>query len=345
MNKISNKQSSETREVRTLINNLLHERPTPLKTKLNIDLYNNIFYDYYIKRYHAKELEKKYNMSYKKIKYEMYKSGFTQANFLLKLYSKEFLEEFIKDKTWEKSAKELDLTLSEFRCLLNKYNIKRNTCEYYKINKVNAAFYTSKKYEKEFYYFLGLFITDGCFKGKNSMAIVIKNIGAKELLNKLANTGGHNNIRKYNDFYSLIFNDKNLKEKLLNLGIPEKGKTYNLSSLILPTNKNNLYCLLCGMMDGDGGVYFQKSKFGYRVALTYRICNYSSEFLTKLQLHIKTHLGFRFKVQNYNKGIPKLVLTKRNNSELFFKNMYSICPFYLKCKYKIYLDVLNKVMI
>lgn len=306
---------------------------------------NLLVQDYLENRLSLDELEKKYCKNRKNILYRISKSGFTRASYLRYKYPKEMLEELLLTNTFEALAVKLNLTTSELRVLLKHKGIRRDTKTFYKKNIVNPAFYNSTKYEKEFYYFVGLFVTDGCFAGKNQLRVTICNKGAESLLKKLASIAGHDNVKAYkNGFFSLSFSDEGLKQKLISLGIPEKNKTYQLKDVYIP-NEDCLYSFLCGALDGDGHIGFQKSVFGYKVALDYSLCNYNVEFL--LNLKSKIHeIGFEARVNNNQKqGIPVLTIGARANSKEFYKKMYLKSPLRLECKHQIYLNVINKVMI
>lgn len=301
--------------------------------------------DYLENRLSLEDLEAKYSENRRSILYRISKTGFTRASYLRHRYSKEMLGELLLTNTFESLATKLKLTVGELRVLLKHKGITRDTKTFYKKNIVNPYFYNSTEYEKEFYYFVGLFVTDGCFAGKNQLRIAICNKGAESLLKKLANIAGHDNVKAYkNGFFSLSFSDEGLKQKLISLGIPEKNKTYQLKDVYIP-NEDCLYSFLCGALDGDGHIGFQKSIFGYRVALDYSLCNYNVEFL--LNLKSKIHeIGFEAKVNNNQKqGVPVLTIGTRANSEEFYKKMYSKSPLKLECKHQIYLSVINKVMI
>ncbi|HMT01747.1 MAG TPA: hypothetical protein PKD00_00315 [Burkholderiales bacterium] len=302
--------------------------------------------DYFEKRMTLDELVEKYKRKKATIQYHLMKAGITRAGYLKKRYTKEYLENALTTTTYKTLAKKLNCTLGEFRRLVHFHNIKRNTAQFYKKNIVKEEFYSSKKFEKEFYYFVGLFVTDGCFSGKNSMKISIKNKGAKELLTSLSSIIGNNNVKIYNsEFYTLTLTDRNLKEKLLSLGIPEKEKTYLLRDIYIP-NSDCLYSFLAGALDGDGHIDYQLSYLGYRTSIGYALCNYNIEFLKNLKLKIKDILNFNCIIHfSLKGGLPVLVIGARNNSKKFFNNLYAISPIFLKCKYEIYQSVINKVMI
>lgn len=305
---------------------------------------NELTCDYFEKRVCLDELCTKYSLKRRAILYLMSKTGFTKQSYLREKYTKEYLEEELNTLTFNELSCKLSITLGELRVLLKYKNIKRDTSTFYKKNVVNSDFFTKKEFEKEFYYFVGLFVTDGCFR-KNNLIINIKNKGSLELLTKLANIAGHSNIRSLKGGYNkLSFSSKELKNKLVEIGVPEKNKTYSLKDIYIP-NSECLYSFLCGALDGDGHIGFQKSIYGYKVALDYTLCNYNYEFLINLQAKIKVLLGFNSVVQLHKNSIPVLIIGKRNKSEIFYRNMYSICPIYLKCKHEIYLSVINRVMI
>ncbi len=308
------------------------------------ELFNSLVDDYFEKRICVNELCIKYGLKKRAILYLMSKTGFTKQSYLREKYSEEYLTKELECMTFKQLSSKLNITLGELRVLLKYKNIKRDTSVFYKKNIVNPDFYNNKEFEKEFYYFVGLFVTDGCFS-KNNLIISIKNKDSLELLTKLANIAGHNNIRSLKGGYNkLSFSCKKLKNKLIELGVPEKNKTYTLRDIYIP-NSECLYSFLCGALDGDGHIGFQKSIYGYKVALDYTLCNYNYDFLINLQTKIKNLLGFDSVVQKHKSSIPALIIGARNKSEIFYKNMYHTSPLYLKCKYKIYLDVINKVMI
>jgi hypothetical protein len=313
-------------------------------THLSKEKYDLIFEDFYNNRLTLKEVSEKYNLKPACIKYNMSKSGITRHAWILQKYSKSFIEKELLTNTFKELAIKLNLTYNEFRVLAYKKGIKRNTSEFYKKNTVNKEFYTNDLFKKEFYYFVGLFLTDGCFFSKNMMRITIKNKDSYNLLKKLANAAGHNNVKQYkNNYNSLVFSDKGLFDKLISLGIPEKDKTRALQDVYIPNDKDCLYSFLAGALDGDGHIGFQKSPYGYRTSLDYSLCNYNSLFLENLQQKIKNIIGFNSVV--YTKDFPVLTIGSRNDSKSFFENMYKISPFYLECKHQIYLNVINKVMI
>lgn len=281
------------------------------------------------------------NISPHKVKYYAYSFKTNKIDFLRTKYTKEFLVNLIEGKTFKEAGKILNLSLSTFSNLLRFHNIHRDHYSLYKKNKVNVDFYEDEKYDKEFHYFLGLFASDGGFH-KNTMRISIKNKGAKELLNKLALSVGHNNIRSYkNDYFELNLSDKNLVKKLIDLGIPYKNKTYKLEDIYIK-NAECLLCFLCGLFDGDGHVSYSKSKFGYKTSLGFNICNYNEIFLLNLQKKIKDMLGFNSIVYKCKSSIPVIYIGARNNSKLFFEKMYSTSSLYLECKYSIYKDIISK---
>lgn len=267
----------------------------------------------------------------------------TQVNYLRQKYSKEFLEDFIRDKTYLEASKVLNISFGTFRSLLSYHAVKRDS-DYFIKNVVNKEFYTDRKFEKEFYYFAGLFATDGGFHGKNTMRINIKNKGAKELLTKLSNFMGHNNIREYkNSYYESSFTSVGLKKRLLEIGIPEHNKTYLIRDVYIP-NKECLYSFLCGSLDGDGTIACSKSPYGYYTSLRFNLCSYSYEYLLNISSKIKDLAGFD-SVIDINKSMSNLRIGRTLNVDKFLQEMYSVTPFKLSCKYQKYLNVINKVMI
>lgn len=299
----------------------------------------NLQIDYFENKLTLEELMEKYGLKRRAVNYQLLKSGFTKTTYLKNKYSKLFLEDKLLNNTYENLAIFLNITYGELRTLLKLHGIKRNTHEFYKKNKVNPDFYTSKKYEKEFYYFVGLFLTDGCYHSKNSVRIVIKNKGSFELLKKLANIAGHDNVKSLKTgFNSLSFSDIGLKNKLISIGIPEIKKTYNIRDIFIP-NSDCLYSFLVGTLDGDGHIGFQKSKLGYYTSLEYSLCNYNKEFLENLQLKISKLINFKSVIGDTESSIPTLTIGVRNGSKIFFENMYKISPLYLQCKFDTYKQV------
>ena len=315
-----------------------------VNTKLEKDLFHRIFIDYFENRIHPKILSKKYGICFKIIKYEMYKTGFTLASYLEAKYSKEYLEGELLNMTFKQLADNLKLSLGELRTLLRKKEIKRDTSVFYLKNKVNQEFFTDVKFQKEFFYFLGLFVTDGYIVNKNLCRIVIKNEGSKELLESIAKVAGHSNVRELKQgFYSLSFKSKELIDKLLEVGVPFERKTYNLKKIQIP-NKECLYSFLAGALDGDGHIDFNKSPFGYRNSLGYCLGNYCFDFLDNLKNDIKNQIGFDFKIRK-DGNFYTLTLGTRSGSKEFFENMYKVTPFKLESKYILYCKIVNKVMI
>lgn len=303
-----------------------------------------LFQLYFEDRLHHTEVSKILGIPSDSVLYYTSKTGFTRASYLRYKYDKSFIEQKLINNSYESVAKELNLTLGEFRVLVKNHDIKTDITVKYLKNKVNDSFYCDKKFEKEFYYFVGLFASDGGFHGKSNMRINIKNKGAEKLLTQLANCAGHDNVKSYkNDFFELNFDNVGLKNKLLEIGIPNFKKTYNLKDIFVP-NKDALYSFLCGLMDGDGSVKSLPSKFGYRVSLTYEVSNYNLEFLENLAIKIKSMIGFNTNISKKG-SISAIYIGSRNGSKEFFKSMYEISPFKLECKYQKYLDIINKVMI
>lgn len=315
---------------------------------LSKEIYDLIFQDYFEKRIHSSELAKKYGVKEAKIKYEMYKSNFTQASYLRFKYSKEYLEKELLENTFEELSKKLNLSLGELRVLIKNHNIKKDIKTFRLKYKVNPDFYLNKKYEKEFYYFVGLLVTDGYIVNKNSCKIVIKNKGSKELLQSLSNVIGHGIVKSLkNDFYCLTLTDSCLITKLQEIGVPLKNKTYLLKDVYIP-NKDCFLSYLAGILDGDGSVKFIKNKFNKGTTLTYKLCNYNIEFLLNLQQKIKNFLSLESSVYTGKKEkneIPSLCVGVKQGSHFLFHSIYKTSPLYLKCKYQRYLNVINNVMI
>lgn len=121
-----------------------------------------------------------------------------------------------------------------------------------KSNKPTNDKYKREDFIKEFYYFAGLFASDGGFHGKHTMRICIKNEGARTLLEKLAEFFGHNNVRAYAlAYYEINVTSEELAKMLVGIGIPRERKTYELRSVKIPS-REALMSFLCGYMDGDG---------------------------------------------------------------------------------------------
>lgn len=317
------------------INNL--DTSAQIITKIDKNLYKKLFIDYFDNQQHANLLSKKYNICSKKIKYEMYKSGFTQKTYLRHKYSKKYIEELLKFNTYEKVANLLNISLGKFRGLTKYLGIKRDTSTFYLKNKINKDFFKNEKFKKEFYYYLGLFVTDGCFT-KNSCKIVIKNKNSYELLSEIAKKAGHNNVRRFkNDFNSLTFTSKELVETVVKLGVPYKNKTYGTKQIYIK-DKECLLSFMCGCLDGDGSVGSSTSKFGHKTSLKFRLVNYNIEFLYFLQTELKK-IGYNSVVKKHKNSIPELTIGTRNKSKEFFKEMYETSPFYLKSKYDIYKSI------
>lgn len=303
-----------------------------------------VYHYYFEKGLHSKVVSQLLGISPYMVMYYAGQFNTTQSKSRRDKYSLEELSQMLETMSYVELAKKLEMSLGQLRVVLNKKGYRRPQ-DFNKKNIVNPEFYLSPKYSSYFYYYLGLFVTDGSFHG-NTARIVIKNEGSLELLQKLASVIGHNHILQLkNGFNSLSVNDKQFCEYLVKIGVPETRKTYNLKNIHI-TNRKDLMCFLAGALDGDGHIGFSKSKFGYRVALAYSLCNYNIEFLENLKKLIQSLTEYKCSVQYTKKSLlPILNIGVRQGSHNFFKEMYSTSPIFLSGKYNTYLSVLNKTMI
>lgn len=179
----------------------------------------------------------------------------------------------------------------------------------------------------EFYYFLGLVVTDGYIDLKNHrVSIRMRNNGTKELLESLKeyfNFTGDVHCYKGCD-YDLCITSKELINFMYDLGIDGHEKTYKVS---LPNKFPNNDCARMfarGVFEGDGNIHLQKTRLGNFCGGQFRLVMGSPIFIQKFITFLKDYVGIVTDEKCHiirNKKYSKIELRVAESKKLF-KWMY-----------------------
>lgn len=289
-------------------------------------LIKRILKDYYHRGHSTLEISKKFNLKKGTINYHLGKIKMTQVEYLVKYSSKEELVTLISSNSYKESANILKIPLNRFKRLLVLKGIKKKK-EFFICNSINPDFYLSRPLS--FYYYLGLIASDGYIKG-SSIRLAIKNKGAKELIEKLAILSDFKGtiFTTKNGFTEITFTDSRLINLLPYYGIPLKRKTFELE---MPSNlsKQEFYCYLLGIIDGDGTIY--KNSMGFSLVSA------STKFINQLSSYMRETFSI-VPIVTKNSSCFELRVNSKDARDLLFV-MYNTCPLYLECKFKKYLEV------
>lgn len=143
---------------------------------------------------------------------------------------------------------------------------------------LNEAFFNHKSIELN--WFLGWLVTDGNISKKNAaISFELKDKEPLEIFNKLiSNNTKIINTRKQK-YYKIIYNSKNLKDKLNKMGI-RPAKTFNVE--IPDISLNYLPHFVRGCIEGDGSIIIRnKNKLAPNLIVT--LVSGSISFITELQ--------------------------------------------------------------
>lgn len=154
----------------------------------------------------------------------------------------------------------------------------------------------------ESYYWIGFLLADGCFSnGRLRIDLAIKD---KEHLLKLASFLSYTGtIMETDKKIGLAIKDIDTVEAICNKFNILKQKTYNPPSNLHTFQKDYLYCILAGFIDGDGSIQNQSGREDFFL----RIKNHSS-WLEVLRL-FSSLISQKETVKINSKGYAELIVT------------------------------------
>lgn len=171
---------------------------------------------------------------------------------------------------------------------------------------INEQFFS--KWSPEMAYVLGLLMTDGCLnRVKNGSYRISLCLNDKELLQEVAKTIGSEHTialsKCQNGLYIFIFGREKIAQDLIKLGMRPK-KSLNLKFPDVP--KEYLRDFIRGVFDGDGSVFYSKSKNSPLV----------SKFVSGAENFI---LGIKNALESLGMSKKRLYLEKRKNPVYYIR--------------------------
>lgn len=175
-----------------------------------------------------------------------------------------------------------------------------------------------------FCYYAGLIVTDGYVDLKNHrVSLRVKNDGSKEVLSKLSEyfefTG---NVSEYNGCNDLTITSDVLIRKLRIFGVKDDNKTYTLKfPNLFYHNEDCQRMFIRGVLDGDGNIHFQLSKYtGKPTGGQFRIVTASNDFIEGLTSYVNRRFGFNYSMSIAKvRGVsyPKLEMHVKDSMKLY----------------------------
>lgn len=263
----------------------------------------------------------------------MYKS----KEYLLNEYIKKGRSQSNIAKEWNVSPKLINYYVVKNK--LNGIKSKRKyTCNTEKFDFTNPIFC----------YYSGLIATDGYIDLKNNrVSLRLNNKGSKQLLNNLKNyfefTG---QVRTYKGNHDLTITSNELINELKKLNIEGSNKTYDLKFPKLNDLSEDCQLMFMrGVLDGDGNIHVQKSKYsGNYIGGQFRVVTASEDFIQGIidflnkKFNRQEKLSFA-KVKGVN--YPKLEMTVEGSKQFYNWVYQGYEDFRLKDKYSKYLLLLR----
>lgn len=236
---------------------------------------------------------------------------YQQKDYLCENYVK--LKRPIKDIANENGVK--PRTIEKWISKLGLVNLRARTKNSINLEKVALT--------PEFYYFLGLVVTDGYIDLKNNrVAIRMRNKGTKELLVKLKDyfefTG---DVHCYKDCdYDLCITSKDLIDFMDSLGISGIEKTYKVSLPNIFPNEDCARMFARGVFEGDGNIHLIKNKFGGFWGGEFRLVMGSPIFIQKYINFLERFVNIKTVEKTHktrDRLYSKIELTVEQSKELY----------------------------
>lgn len=235
--------------------------------------------------------------------------------------------------------------------LENNIQINRNPCR--ASIKIKEDFFENIDSEEKAY-FLGFLLTDGNIylkKGKNnknyyeiSLEIAYKDIHILKTLKKVLNINNKISYRKRgnSEFVKLSFNSNKIAHDLNKYGItPNKTKKINKLPEIQHQFQRHF---IRGLLDGDGGIYYNILNKKYYWHITFCSYNYSvcQEFQERCNylLGIKENPAKILKDKNCN--IYRVHYNKKELVKQLVTILYEDSHYYLIRKYNLFREIVNE---
>lgn len=199
-----------------------------------------------------------------------------------------------------------------------------------------------------FCYYVGLVITDGYVDLKNHrVSVRVKNEGSKEVLEALKDyfsfTG---EVRMYRGCNDLTITSDELIASLKRMSITGKNKTYEQKfPKFMSTNEDCQRMFIRGIIDGDGNIHTQVSKYTNKICGgQFRIVEGSTDFIKGLISFINKKFGFNYEMSNakmHGDMYPKLEMKVEDSLKLY-KWVYEGYPiFRFSDKYERYCSIIK----
>ena len=156
----------------------------------------------------------------------------------------------------------------------------------------------------QFYYFLGLVVTDGYIDLKNHRVIIrMRNVGTKDALESLKDyfefTGSVHCYRSCD--YDLCITSRDLIDFMETLGISGIEKTYKVSLPNIFPNKDCARMFARGVFEGDGNIHLIKNKFGTFWGGQFRLVMGSPKFIQEFIIFLEKFLDINCRKSAYYK--------------------------------------------
>ncbi|HHP5633491.1 hypothetical protein ACS2JV_26575 [Bacillus cereus group sp. BceL102] len=241
---------------------------------------------------------------------------------LRKKVSKEILEDlYVKQR---KSANEISKIVGASNrgidCLLDYYGIPKRShqesCQIFYSENTNFNVDFFKRKSREFFYILGLLLTDGAIQENDRVSIGLTDLDVIEWIARTIElkTVIHKSVRKSNivagrelkkpskPVYRIAFLNKEVAQILRGYGL-EPNKTHTLKFPIIPDEF--MPDFLRGVLDGDGTIsvyeYKNKNSYGYKYAISYASASF--DFIKAVKESIENLIGGERKIIQMANGV------------------------------------------